>query len=131
MTMPHKRTRSIRWGHELLGEMLGDPSVDEAIKAAARTLLMTYPSPAAVSQWIDDHAAAIAPAAAQAIVEGADLWARLRRSGQGSDKTRRSLVFAERHFPEPWMAQMLATNPIDGIRGWLMQEDHRAEPKIR
>lgn len=45
MTMPHERTRSLRWGFEFLGEMLSDMTIDESMRATAQRLLLTYPRP--------------------------------------------------------------------------------------
>ena len=124
MTMPHERTRSLRWGFELLHEMLLDESIDIAIRDAAQRLLLTYPRPDQISQLIEANASALPREASYALVNAGALWVRLRRSGQGTAVTRRSLLFCERHFPEPWVVGMLGKASIDGVRSWLLTEDH-------
>jgi len=125
MTMPHERTRSIRWGFELLGEVLLDASIDVSIRNVAQHLLLTYPRPDQILQLIEADSSALPLEASEALIEAGRLWVRLRRSGQGTDATRHSLLFCERHYPETWVAAMLGEAPIDGVRSWLLPEDHK------
>ena len=124
MTMPHERTRSLRWGFEFLGEMLSDETIEVSLRVAAQRLLLTYPRPEQVLELIEADAPGLPLAAIEALVEASALWTRLRISGQGSQETRHTLMFVQRHFPEPWLSRMLGAAPTDGLRSWLLPEDH-------
>ena len=103
MTMPHERTRSLRWGFEFLGEMLSDETIEDSIRAEAQRLLFTYPRPEQILELIEADAPALPQASIEALVNASALWARLRVSGQGNEETRHTLKFVQRHFPEPWL----------------------------
>ena len=123
MTMPDERTRSLRWGFEFLGEMLSDETIEDSIRASAQRLLLTYPRPAQIFEWIEADAPGLPQAATEALVDASALWTRLQLSSQGTQETRHTLKFVQRHFPEPWLSQMLGVAPIDGLRSWLLPED--------
>ena len=124
MTMPHERTRSLRWGFEFLGEMLADETIDDSIRTNAERLLLTYPRPETILEMIEADAPGLPQAAIEALVEASALWTRLRGSGQGAEGTRHTLMFVQRHFPEPWLSQLLGPRRKDGLRRWLLPEDH-------
>ena len=124
MTMPHERTRSLRWGFEFLGEMLSDETVEASIRATAQRLLLTYPRPEKILDLIEADAPGLSRTEIEALVEASALWACLRTSGQGSDGTRHTLMFVQRHFPEPWLSQRLGAAHEGGVRGWLLPEDY-------
>ena len=124
MTMPHERTRSLRWGFEFLGEMLLDETIEASIRATAQNLLLTYPRPEQLLELIEADAPGLSQKEIEALVEASALWARLRTSGQGSDGTRHTLMFVQRHFPEPWLSQRLGTASEGGVRRWLLPEDY-------
>jgi len=124
MTMPHERTRSVRWGYELLEEMLLDETIDEAIRATARSLVATYPSPDEILNLVEANAQALPQHVSEALVKAGELWVLLRRSHQGTEATKHSLMYVERHYPEPWIAQALGKAPLHGVRSWLLPENH-------
>ena len=124
MTMPHERTRSLRWGFEFLGEMLLDETIEASIRAMAQRLLLTYPRPEQILELIEADAPGLSQKEIDALIEASVLWARLRTSGQGSDETRHTLMFVQRHFPEPWLSQRLGTASEGGVRRWLLPEDY-------
>ena len=124
MTMPHERTRSLRWGFEFLGEMLSDETIEESIQATAQRLLLTYPRPEQILDLIEADAPGLPRAAIDALVEASALWTALQVSSQGNEATRHALRFVQRQFPEPWLSQMLGRSPADGLRCWLLSEDH-------
>ena len=124
MTMPHERTRSLRWGFEFLGEMLLDETIETSIRATAQRLLLTYPRPEKILELIEADAPGLSRTEIEALVEARALWARLRTSGQGSDGTRHTLMFVQRHFPEPWLSQRLGAAHEGGVRRWLLPEDY-------
>ena len=123
MTMPDERTRSLRWGFEFLGEMLSDETIEESIRASAQRLLLTYPRPAQILEWIEADAPGLPQAATEALVGASALWTRLQFSSQGTRETRHTLRFVQRHFPEPWLSQRLGAAPMEGLRRWLLPED--------
>ena len=124
MTMPHERTRALRWGHEVLLEISGDALIDDKERGRAAELLRTFPSPAMVLEWIEAGVACI-PADAAAAIEGTgSLLRSIRISESCSEHLRRSLTFALRHFPAPestgrWIHSLSAFT----IRDWLLPED--------
>ena len=123
MTMPHERTRSLRWGFEFLGEMLLDETIEASIRATAQRILLAYQRPETILELIDADAPGLPQTEIEALVDASALWARLRTSGQGSDETRHTLMFVQRHFPEPWHSQKLGAARSDGLPGWLRPED--------
>lgn len=123
MTMPDERTRSLRWGFEFLGEMLLDETIEDALRATAQRLLLTYPRPNQIREWLEADAPGLPQAATAALVEASALWTRLQFSSQGSRKTRHTLRFVQRHFPEPWLSQRLGAAPGEGLRRWMLPED--------
>jgi hypothetical protein len=122
MTMPDERTRSLRWGYEFLGEMLADETIDASLRDAAQQLRLTYPQPNQILEWIETDASGLPQAAAGALVEAGELWTRLQFSHQGTPETRHALRFVQRHFPEPWLSQLLGNASGEGLRRWLLPE---------
>ena len=127
MTMPDERTRSLRWGFEFLGEMLLDETIDACLRATAQRLRLTYPRPDQILKWIQTDAPGLPQAAAEALVEASELWTRLQLSSQGTQETRHALRFVQRHFPEPWLSQLLGSASREGLRGWLLPEEPEEE----
>lgn len=125
MTMPDERTRSLRWGFEFLGEMLADETIDAGFLAIAQRIRLTYPRPDQILEWIEADAPGLPQAAAEALVEASTLWTRLQFSGQGTQETRHALRFVQRHFPEPWLSQLLGSASREGLRGWLLPEEEK------
>jgi hypothetical protein len=123
MTMPDERTRSLRWGFEFLGEMLSDETIDASLQGTAQQLLLTYPRPDQILEWIEADAPGLPQAASEALVDASALWRSLQFSGQGTQETRHTLRFVQRHFPEPWLSQLLGSSPRERLRSWLTSED--------
>ena len=123
MTMPDERTRSLRWGFEFLGEMLLDETIEDSIRATAQRLRLTYPRPDQILEWIEADAPGLPQAAARALVEASELWTRRQCSGQGTQETRHALRFVQRHFPEPWLSQLLGNASREGLQHWLLPEE--------
>ena len=73
MTMPDERTRSLRWGFEFLGEILLDETIEDALPATAQRLLLTYPRPDQILEWIEADAPGLPQAAAEALVAASAL----------------------------------------------------------
>ena len=124
MTMPHERTRALRWGHEVLLEICDDASIAETERGRAAELLRIYPSPDIVLGWIEADVTCISAEAAAAIEAAGALLRAIRISEFCGGQLRRSLTFALRHFPEPestgrWAHSLSAFT----IRDWLLPED--------
>ena len=124
MTMPHERTRSLRWGFEFLGEMLLDETIEASIRATAQRILLAYQRPETILELIDADAPGLPQTEIEALVDAGALWARLQSSRQGNEETRHTLMFVQRHFPEPWLSQRLGTASEGGVRRWLLPEDY-------
>ena len=123
MTMPHERTRALRFAHEALVEISASPQVGEANRAAAEALLSSFPSPGEVAEWIE--AAASIPASAAAAIEAAGLLFRaMWRSDSCPAEVRESLKFTLRHYPGAgevlsWV-HVVSDRPITA---WVLPED--------
>ncbi len=124
MTMPHERTRALRFGHETLVEISASPQVDEASRAAAVALLSSFPAPCEVTEWINTTTSVPAPAAA-AIEAAGLLFRAMWRSDSCPAELRESLKFTLRHYPGAgevlrWV-HVIGDRPITA---WLLPEDH-------
>ena len=124
MTMPFERTRSLRWGHEVLGEIRDDAAVADKDRAKADELLRTYPSPSTVTDWIQEDVPCIPAVAAAAIEETGTLMRSILMSEVCAEPLRRSLTFTLRHFPEPGTAVPWAKcSAAWTIATWLLPEN--------
>ena len=124
MTMPHERTRALRWGHEVLQEVCNDTSIADKEREKAAEILRNFPSPAMVLEWIEADVTCIPADAAAAIEAAGALLRAIRISEFCGEQLRRSVTFALRHFPEPestrrWTHSLSAFT----IRDWLLPED--------
>jgi hypothetical protein len=52
MTLPDERMRALRWGHEVLAEMLLDLTLPPASRAQALRLAQEHPSPQELVPWV-------------------------------------------------------------------------------
>ena len=59
MAMPHERTRSLRWAFEVLQEVRADALANEGDRARAAELLVSFPTPAAVLEYIQSDASCL------------------------------------------------------------------------
>lgn len=124
MTMPSERMRALRWGFEVLQEISDAAMVADSEKARAAELLNTYPTPSAVSSWIDEDVPCLPVEAAVVIDATGDLLRLILRSKGCTEELRRSVIFTLRHFPEPGDAELWSTACRgETIRMWLLPED--------
>ena len=124
MTMPHERTRSLRWGGEVLQEICDDASVNESERARAAELLQNYPTPVTVSHWIQSDVYCIPLEAARAIEGTGELLRFILPSPACSAPLRRSVLFALRHFPQSGTADHWSrTDQRFSITQWLLPEN--------
>ena len=125
MTMPHERTRSLRWAFEALQEIRDDALVNDGDRARAVELLVDFPAPAAVLAWIHANACCIPIEAALAIEGAGDLLRFIYRSETCPANLRHNLTFVLRHFPQPGSAERWTKSSAGWtITTWLLQEDH-------
>ncbi len=124
MTMTDERTRSIRWGGELLEAMLADASIQPELKQKAELFMKTYPWPDIVSDWITNDFNYVPADQAEALVGAYELFLELRRqSDQGSKETRNHLMYVMRHFPDPSDVKHWASEyPDTSLREWVSFE---------
>jgi hypothetical protein len=125
MTMPNERTRSLRWGYEVLEEIRADDLVGTNDRTKAAELLCNYPTPAMLSEWIRSDVSFIPAKAALAIEETGELMRIIWRSPACSAALRRSLTFTLRHFPDRGSTRYWAVDRGNlSIREWLLPEDY-------
>ncbi len=125
MTMPHERTRSLRWAFEVLHEIRDDALVNDGDRAKAAKLLVTFPTPETVLEWIQSDASCIPVDAALAIEETGVLLSSIYRSETCPAKLGHSVMFTLRHFPQPGSAERWAKSSAAWtITTWLLPEDH-------
>jgi hypothetical protein len=124
MTMPHERTRSLRWAFEVLQEVRGDAMANDGDRARAAELLVSFPTPTTVLEWIQSDAPCLPVDAALAIEGAGDLLRSIYRSETCPPKLRHNVMFALRHFPERASAQRWTRGSAAlPIRTWLLPED--------
>jgi len=124
MTMANERTRSLRWAHEVLNEISGDESIEDSGRASATAALRIFPSPAAVSGWIEADVTCIESDAADAIEQAGKLLRSIRLSDSCSEQLRRSITYVLRHYPQPEEAKRWTrSSTARSIRYWLLPED--------
>lgn len=118
MTMPHERMRSLRWGAELLSELVADTAIPTELSQRAAALSSAYPAMSDLSGLISTNAARVPDSFAQAIEQARALFTEVQISCLGSAETRRSVLFTLRHFPLPGSA-----GRIRDVAAWLSLED--------
>ena len=124
MTMPHERTRSLRWGSEVLQEIFDDDMVGINERTKAAELLRNFPSAAEVSEWIQLDVSCIPAEAALAIEGAGELLQVMLRSPASSAKLKHSVMFTLRHYPCAGETERWTASGRDGsIREWLLPED--------
>ena len=125
MTMPHERARSLRWAFETLQEIRDDALVNDRDRARAAELLVSFPTPTTVLEWIQSDASCITVDAAVAIEGAGDLLRFIYRSETCPEKLRHDVMFTLRHFPQPGSAEGWAKSSAAWtITTWLLPEDH-------
>ena len=124
MTMPHERTRSLRWGQEALQEICDDALIGESVVGWATELLRAYPTPDVVLGWIQADVVCIPIDAAEAIDGTVRLLNALWLSENCPSQLRQTLKFTLRHFPALGEAKGWACGSGKvSIRVWLLPED--------
>lgn len=125
MTMPHERARSLRWAFETLQEIRDDALVNDRDRARAAELLVSFPTPTTVLEWIQSDASCIPVDAALAIEGTGVLLSFIYRSETCPAKLRHNVMFTLRHFPQPGSAERWAKSSAAWtITTWLLPEDH-------
>lgn len=125
MTMPDERTRSLRWGHELLAEISADSELSSEIRDLARSVGLTFPSPQAVQALIASNAESLPVDLAVALETARALFVEIQMSGTGSAATRKGVVYTLRHFPPAGAASSAASGRfIFGIESWVARDEN-------
>ncbi|WP_141508928.1 BPSL0761 family protein [Ramlibacter sp. WS9] len=124
MTMPHERTRSLRWGHELLNLVAEDAALDAAVREQARRLLSTYPPPSEIARWLAEDLPSLPASAAVALGAAADHFSKADLANSASAETASVLLYTRRHYPLSGDFQVWANgNGRRSPREWLLPED--------
>ena len=127
MTMPNERTRSLRWGYELLQAIADDPDIDASIKREAASIATDYPSPKIIASLIESKPAGLPPTAVESIAAAAELFnsVRFTRQASLSDVMRDHLRYTLRHFPAASDSRMMGIQSgMFRISDWLLPEDY-------
>jgi hypothetical protein len=99
--------------------------VNDGDRARAVELLLGFPTPATVLEWIQSDAACIPVDAALAIEGTGDLLRFIFRSETCPAKLRHNVMFVLRHFPQSGSAERWANSSAAWtITTWLLPEDH-------
>ncbi len=124
MTMPHERTRSLRWGWELLSTLRGSSTIDGALVMRAIDVASRYPSPETVATWISQNPDRLPRSSAVAIEDARHLFLDVRGCSEAGEELQRDALFALRHYPLPGAANHAAKfGVIGGLSAWLQPED--------
>jgi hypothetical protein len=123
MTMPDERTRSLRWGAEVLLELQQDATLPWPLRARAATIAPRYPNAEQMCSVISSDAGCLPSEWVEAISDALGLFEEISRSCVGTDETRRSLLFTLRHFPDRSIIRILG-HPRTGFSfaEWLQPE---------
>jgi hypothetical protein len=117
MTMPDERMRAVRWGAELLDQMVIDDSLPEAAIAAAKRIGLTYPTAQALEGRLQSGAIGLPPDWTAALLDACEFFDKLRIGALGSKRTRSELQYTLRHFPDERTIRAMARTPQLGE--WL------------
>ena len=124
MTMPDERTKSLRWGYEVLGELNADLEVPDDLRARAQAVCAGYPTPRTIQALIASNARRLPADMAEAIEAARTLFVDIQLSGMGSAATRKSLLYTLRHFPPVGSARHAAEVGFPGgIELWVSAMD--------
>lgn len=126
MTLPYERLRSLGWGSELLRSVAADVRVQGPERELAAELLGSYPAFESLVSLIGRNDEALPTDWAEAIEAAGALFRRLQFSEQGSEATRRDLVFTRRHFPLPGEARNMADGGhLLRLISWIAADRYR------
>ena len=100
MTMPDERLRALRWGVELLEQVISDAELPSTVTAVAKQILPGYPTSRALDDWLLSDAAGLLPEWTVAFSQALELFEQMRVDALGSAGFRRGLMYTLRHFPD-------------------------------
>jgi len=123
MTIPSERMRALRWGAELLREIVQDDQVDVGLRQRAEQLMPAYPTAEALLDLVLSDAPAMPMPWAESIEAARMLFRDLGLRGDGTGVTRRKLELTHRHFAEPGILHhWTKTAKGFSIQTWLLPE---------
>ena len=130
MTTPDERTKSFRWAHELLCELVDSSDVDDQVRANACAIAYEFPTPEALAALVASGAERLPVRTASAIEAALAFFAEIRGSVTLPAPIRSGLIYALRHFPSAGWATGAARNGFaGGIDSWLSRsQDDRPWP---
>ena len=91
---------SLRWGGETLEQIGLDESVPKEHRERACALHAIYPSAEQFKALMADEAVGLPAMLADRLAQTVSLLTDVQRSGLGSAKTQRAILFALRHYPD-------------------------------
>jgi len=119
MTMPDERMRSLRWAWELLSTIQQDSSIPSSLKDRARHLAASFPTPETLTGLVEADARELPSGFAVAIDDARTLFEDVRSGGNGSEETKRDILYTLRHFP---LAGTTRAATFIDLREWLAAE---------
>lgn len=120
MTTPSERARALRWGADLLRELVDHPLTSPTDRELAVGLLPFYPTPDVIEGWIESKVRVIPVEAARAIEGAGNLFRHLHFDEHSPPELRETLRYTLRHFPQPgWAMLWISPGPSGFLGLWL------------
>jgi hypothetical protein len=123
MTMPDERTRAVRWGAELLEQIASDTELPDTMIAAAKRIVLSYPTPKALADRLRSGATGLPTEWTTALLDAIELFDEMRASALGSASTRSHLIYTLRHFPDQMTIGVMSRT--SRLQEWLQQPEER------
>ena len=123
VTVPHERTRAIRWGKDMLASIQADDAIPTDLRTRAREIDAGYPTALALRDWLAAGKNGLPTGWATGIGSAYELFIAVQWPAVGYETTRRELTATLRHFPDPYTVDLIATG-FEPIARWLLPADH-------
>jgi hypothetical protein len=117
--------RAIRFGRQALVQIGQDETLPEALAETALACLKAYPNDQAFRELIADPGACLPIEWATTLLSARQILAAVKRDTFGLEGTRSQVCSAFRHFPEPYLIQLLTqAGDTLSLSEWLLPDDH-------
>ena len=122
MTTPQERFRALVWGAELLAEIALDDSMPAQMQQETQRLRVIYPSAQELIRWVRSPPTEISSEHCSAIRGALALFQAVQGSDYGRPSTRRSILFALRHFPSKSLVATWERGFWPTVADWLEED---------
>jgi hypothetical protein len=117
--------RALRFGLEILTDIVEDDSIEMALRNTARELRSTYPTPARVLGWISNCPCIIPDEEFSVLAKAGGLFRKLASNATCSDEIRRGLDVVLRNYPtDEEIDHWQRVSAIFSLKEWLLPEDY-------